>query len=219
MRVVAVRGANQWFPEGFVPEILDLVLATWKKLRLRRDVRLEPRITNLLNQAIEDEYTRQDKAWYVHPEIKDADPVTGKEISRTDIRLYHRGIPGQKLYFALEAKRLHVEAGDRTRASYGDYVGNEGMMCFITGKYSQAAPAGGMLGYVMDGDLKRAASGLSDAISSRSTELRLEVGSQYKASPLMPRHPWNGETHHKRVNGMFAMYHLLLPIRKLNETD
>ena len=215
MQVVAGSGASQWFPDGFVPEILELVLATWEKLKLHRDVRLEPRITNLLNRAIEEEYTREGKAWYVHPEIKEADPVTGKEISRTDIRLYHRGIPGQKLYFALEAKRLHVESSDRTRGGYGEYVGADGMMCFITGKYSEAAPAGGMLGYVMDGNLERAAHGIGEAIGSRSADLKLVAGSQYRASKLMPLHPWNGETHHRRRSGLFAMYHVLLPVRKV----
>lgn len=214
MQVVAGKGAGQWFPDGFVFEILELLLATWEKLKLTRDVRLEPRITNLFNRAIEDEYTRQGKAWYVHPEIKEADPITGKEISRTDIRLYHREVPGQKLYFALEAKRLHVESDDRTRGGYGEYAGNDGMMCFITGKYSRSAPAGGMLGYVMDGDLERAAQGVTNAIRNAAAQLRLVSGGDYQPSKLMPQHPWNGETQHERNTGLFSMFHLLLPLRK-----
>jgi hypothetical protein len=214
MQVVAGGNADQWFPEGFVPEILELVIASWNKLRLRRDVRLEPRITNLLNRAIEEEYTREGKAWYVHPEIKEADPVTGKEVSRTDIRLYHRGIPGQQLYFALEAKRLHMESGSRFRGGYSEYAGIDGMMCFITGKYSKAAPAGGMLGYVMDNDLKRAAEGVAGAIGSHAAELKLVSESRYQLSALMPNHRWNGETRHRRTHGLFLMYHILLPVRR-----
>lgn len=212
MQVVAGSGAGQWFPEGFVPEILELLLATWKKLRLRHDVRLEPRITNLLNRALEEEYTRQGKAWYVHPEIKEADPVTGKEISRTDIRFYHRDIPGQKLYFALEAKRLHVESVGCTRGAYSEYVGVDGMMCFVTGKYSEIAPAGGMIGYIMDGKLEQAAKGIGAAVGSRAAELKLAKGTRYQASKLMPQHPWNGETRHRRKSGAFTMYHVLLSV-------
>jgi hypothetical protein len=212
MQVVTGKGANQWFPEGFVPEILELLQATWEKLKFPRDVRLEPRITNLLSRAIEEEYTREGKEWYVHPEIKEADPITGKEISRTDIRLYHRGIPGQQLYFAFEAKRLHVEASDRTRGGYSEYVGVDGMMCFITGKYSKAAPAGGMLGYVMDGDLERAARGISEAIRDRSVDLKLVSGGEYRFSPLMALRKWNGETHHRRRTELLTIYHLLLSV-------
>jgi hypothetical protein len=214
MQVVAGSGAGQWFPHGFVPEVLELLLATWERLEFPNDVRLEPRITNLFNQAIEDEYTRQDKAWYVHPEIKEADPVTGKEVSRTDIRLYHRDIPGQKLYFALEAKRIHAESGDGTRGGYGEYVGTDGMMCFITGKYSRAARFGGMLAYVMDGDLGRAAQGVANAIRNGASRLKLVADGDYRPSKLMPCHPWNGETQHERSNGSFGMFHLLLAVRR-----
>jgi len=212
MQVVVGNGANRWFPDGFVPEILELLLATWKKLKLRCDVQLEPRITNLFSQAIEEEYTRQGKAWYVHPEIKESDPQTGKEISRTDIRFYHRDIPGQKLYFVLEAKRLHVKSENSTHLGYTEYIGADGMMCFITGKYSRTAPFGGMIGYVMDGELDQAAKGIADAIQTRAAELRLADNTQYQASPLMPCHPWNGETYHRRKSGLFAMYHLLFSV-------
>jgi hypothetical protein len=217
MQIIAGREAGRWFPDGFVPEILELLLATWEKLQLPRDVRLEPRITNLFNREIEDEYTRQGKAWYVHPEIKAANPTTGKEVSRTDIRLYHREVPGQKLYFALEAKRLHTESDGRTRRGYGEYVGNDGMMCFITGKYADLAPACGMLGYVMDGDLDLAAQGVANAIHDAAAQLRVVSDGEYKSSKLMPKHPWNGETQHTRNTGLLSMFHLLLPVRRLTK--
>ena len=215
MQIIAGKEAGRWFPDEFVPEILELLLATWEKLKLPRDVHLEPRITNLFNRAIEDEYTRQGKSWYVHPEIKEADPTTGKEVSRTDIRLYHREVPGQKLYFALEAKRLHTESDGRTRGGYGEYAGNDGMMCFITGKYADLAPACGMLGYVMDGNLEFAAQGVANAIRNTAAQLRVVAGGEYKSSTLMPEHPWNGETQHERNTGLLSMFHLLLPVRRL----
>jgi len=217
MQIIAGNGAGQWFPDGFVSEIIELLLATWEKLKLRDDVLLEPRITNLLNSALEEEYTRQGKTWYVHPEIKEADPVTGKEVSRTDIRFYHRDIPGQKLYFAWEAKRVHVESHGGTRGGYSEYTGIDGMMCFITGKYSGTAPAGGMIGYVMDGKLEKASKGISNAVEAHRAALKLTKNGRYKASKLMPKHPWNGETHHRRKNGPFDMYHVLLSVPKAKD--
>jgi hypothetical protein len=59
--VLGVPRSGQWFPEGFVPEIFELLLATWEKMKLGREVCLEPRITNLYCRAIEEEYTRQGK--------------------------------------------------------------------------------------------------------------------------------------------------------------
>jgi hypothetical protein len=89
------------------------------------------------------------------------------------------------------------------------------MMCFITGKYSKTAPAGGMLGYVMDGDLEKAARGISEAIRDRSGGLKLAAGGEYHISALMPLHKWNGETHHRRQTGLLVIYHVLLSIRKV----
>jgi hypothetical protein len=124
-------------------------------------------------------------------------------------------VPGQKLYFALEAKRLHTESDNRTRGGYGEYVGNDGMMCFITGKYGDLAPACGMLGYVMDGDLELAAKGVANAIRNAAVQLRVIAGGEYESSKLMPKHPWNGETRHERNTGLLSMFHLLLPVRRL----
>ncbi len=205
-------GASQWFPEGFVPEVIELLLATWKKLALPDDVRLETRITALFNNALEDEYTKQNKPWYVFPEIKKIDSKTGKEVARTDIRFYHRATPGQKLYFALEGKRLHAHSDNGTRPGYGEYVGADGMMCFVTGKYSEIASCGGMLGYVMDGKLKSASKGIAKAIGNTSVPLMLAAGSTYSPCQHMPKHPWNGVTQHSRGSGPFDIYHLLFSV-------
>jgi hypothetical protein len=133
-----------------------------------------------------------------------------------DLRL--RRLSSQKEYFAFEAKRLHVTfPGGKVSAEYDKYVGDDGMMAFVNESYSPSLPAGGMLGYVMDGDSARAWSGLGAAIEHRRAPLKLVVGSGLAESPLAgavaaTKNTRLGETDHTLTTHSLRLYHLLLPV-------
>ena len=76
-----------------------------------------------------------------------------------------RGISARSLR-AL-CKRLNVKGASLAR----EYV-REGMMRFVTGKYSPELPIGGMIGYVMDGNVEAASRSVIEQIVSGSNELR-----------------------------------------------
>ena len=79
-------------------------------------------------------------------------------------------------YVAYECKKLNVRGADGARRSRaGAYVGDDGMMCFITEKYAKDLPFGGMLGYVMDGDLDFAYTRIKAKIMSRRSALGLQA--------------------------------------------
>ncbi len=199
-----------WFVSDFVPEILELVLATWETFRLCPSVRLEPRITNLFSDALQDAYEKQNKCWFIIPEMKQSHPKTGKEVARHDIRFFHRHVGGQRLYFVFECKRLNDVRRGRTIPRASGYT--LGMMQFVSGKYGAGHPCGGMIGYVIDGNVPAAHTAVKARMAKCCGQLRITAHGSYCASPFMPRHAHNGETKHHRSDGEFVIYHLLLPV-------
>jgi hypothetical protein len=84
----------------------------------------------------------------------------------------------------------------------------------VDGKYGAGHPGGGMIGYVMDGDVPSALEAIKQRISKRRISLRVTPAGDYKPSPMMPMHSQNGETQHQRRDGCFTIYHLLLPLHR-----
>lgn len=199
-----------WFIADFVPDILELVLATWESFRLRPSVRLEQRITNLFCEALELAYEEEGKRWFIVPDIKRTDPKSGKELARHDIRFFHRDIGGQRLYFVFECKRLNVAWRGRIIPNTSTYTA--GMIRFVSQKYGAGHPCGGMIGYVMDGNVPSAHAAVEGRIAKRRGQLQMAARDAYCPSPLMPRHPHNGETKHQRSDCEFLIYHLFLPL-------
>ncbi len=85
----------------------------------------------------------------------DVEEFKGERLGRLDLRFKHRH--SQRVYFAFEAKRLHVTyPSGKFSVEYTTYAGDDGLMAFVEGQYAKGFPACGMLGYVMDGDSDKA---------------------------------------------------------------
>lgn len=196
-----------WFIKDFVPEILQLVLATWEGFARDPSLRLEQRITNSFSHALERAYEEQGKSWFIVPEMQRTDPKTGKEIVRHDIRFFHRDVSGQRLYFVFECKRLNV-LNKRGKIVPNSAGYKAGVLKFVMGTYGGGHPCGGMIGYVMDGKPASALITIKKLIRKNRGTLRLVPGSDYTFSSGVPY----GETKHDRSDGRFVIYHLLLPM-------
>jgi len=144
-------------------------------------------------------------------------------LGRLDLRfLYSTGVRHPWPCFAIEAKRLHVtfpKGGWKSLVS--EYVTGDtgkpaeeeqGMMCFVTGRYSGGLQAGAMLGYVYDGKLDRAQSGIHNAIAEYAAKLKLSQEQQIRVSELIPDENRITESIHVLPNGNFTIYHLLLAV-------
>jgi hypothetical protein len=179
MQIVGANGERGWglFPAGWHGEVLQFVVETWDMFALPSNVKLEPRITKLFAGAICNRYEREGRDWFVVPECPDWDEK-GKEVSRTDLRFYPPGPKRRHVCFIFESKRLNTPA-----ANTKEYVGKSGMMCFVSGKYSHRLPCGGMLGYVMDGNLRRAHRNVVRAISRERATLKILPGGDFRPMP------------------------------------
>ena len=76
-------------------------------------------------------------------------------------------------YLACECKRLNVPYKTRTRGLVGEYV-DDGLMRFVSGKYSNGLPLAMMLGYVMNARTDTARRGLRRAMAVRSNAIKLK---------------------------------------------
>jgi hypothetical protein len=215
-RVAHSRGAN-WgeFPPDFVADLLRFTLEVWADFALPRSVYKETRITALFSRLLEERvYGDQTKDWAVVDETKQYDRH-GKEIARTDIRVLPPGKKRRDFAFVFECKRLNVHRRGRVHHGAGAYVGKDGMMCFVTGKYASGLRKGGMLAYVMDGDVASAREAVSRFIDRRRLPLRLGLLTGYVPCGLLGNHLPHGETRHDLADGRtFTLYHLLVPVRR-----
>jgi hypothetical protein len=86
-------------------------------------------------------------------------------LGRTDITFdlggHHR--------FIWECKRLHFNG----KTLYGEYR-KEGVARFISRKYAKGYDHGGMLGFVMDGEIGKAVVGVETHLAAHRTELEIE---------------------------------------------
>ncbi len=214
MQVSGAGTERGWglFPDGWAGEVLQFVNDVWNDLTIPKTARLEPRITKLLSGAIIARYEREERDWFCVPESPDWNEE-GKEISRTDIRLYPPGRKRRTISLILEGKRLNTPA---SRAA--EYVGAGGMMCFVPMakvpvKYAAGLPCGAMLGYVLDGNVRRAHSAVCKAIKAKRALLLLAANGEFCPLRLANSHEFHGVTKHQRPDGLFLIYHLFLPVR------
>ena len=115
----------------------------------------------------------------------------------------------RRAYLAYECKKLNVLHTDGTRRSQaGRYVGEDGMMRFVTEKYAKDLPVGCMLGYVMDGDLQWAYGKVEAAMMAQTPTLGLQ-GRPIPAPSIGVIQRF--VTQHKCNNRSLEMRHSLLP--------
>jgi hypothetical protein len=113
-------------------------------------------------------------------------------------------LSSHKLCLALECKRLNVIRHGVRATLAGQYV-REGMMRFVTGQYSPDLSLGGMVGYVMDGEMAAAYRAIKDKIAEHSDELLCDPGRIADAGQ-----PHQFSTEHNRPVVPIELRHLLL---------
>ena len=98
------------------------------------------------------------------------DTDLAKETGRKDIVFFPAN--DEDIYFCLEAKRLNALVSIVRKSLADEYV-REGMQRFVDGKYARFVRHGGMLGYVLDGQIARAAKNVEANVRRRAKELRM----------------------------------------------
>lgn len=207
------EAAGNWvvplFPEEEIPHILEALLRCLRRLEKLNDSELETSLTKRLRMYLmRDPYIRDGPVW-PDREAVDDDEETEAE-GRLDLRflLLDRASKPPP-YFAVEAKRLHVAFDSGWKSLVPEYVtGHQGMMCFITGRYSKKLRSGAMLGYVFDGEVEKAHQSISKALKKHNVLLKLNHPYRlFPCASLSCDSTW--ETKHNLDDGPFTVFHIL----------
>jgi hypothetical protein len=199
------------FPAEAIPLILDTVLRYAALLRKTQETEREDALSDRLHKMLRKDKILRGAPFFPfrEPQLFDDDAKAGQS-GRIDINFLT--LPGDDTYFAIEAKRLHVTFLSGWQSLVSEYVtGDQGMMCFVTGKYSRFQQAAAMLGYVFDGQVDKARTGIAAAVLKNAQTLRLAAPHQLQSSPVLSG-DWVDETQHQLGARPFTIYHMLIPV-------
>ena len=117
----------------------------------------------------------------------------------------------EKTYFSFECKRLSVHFSSGFETLAGKYV-TEGMYRYFDGRYARDLDKGGMLGYVMDGNIEEAIEDIQKAVEKRRSNLYMQENETLKASSCITSKQVKETTHKYGPNERFTIYHIFLPM-------
>lgn len=198
--------------ESQVPDILDLVVTTWEAMPSPAGNDREDPVSEALCYALRQSRTAREMPFRIDTQLVELDPAAGEEQGRMDI-VFSPTVPREDIYFCLECKRINVRehAGGTPRPYFAEYV-KFGMLRFVRGQYASSVRHGGMLGFVLDGEVPTAIVGVEDYIRRRHAELGMPAPGAFLASTIRPTDPRIRETRHVRNThpDPFLIHHLFM---------
>jgi hypothetical protein len=211
------REAIEWvrlFEAEEIPIILGAVLRCSARLRKTSIAEREDRISDRLRMLLIQDTQLRERPIIVDREVYVYDDDQEKPTGRLDFRfLWTREAAHSRLYFAIEAKRLHVTFPSGWDSCVQKYVTDrQGMMCFIEQRYGQGLASGGMLGYVFDGDVERARISIAASIEANHEKLKTAPPFKLVLSSVLPGDSRVSETLHALAHGNFVIYHLFIAV-------
>jgi len=197
--------------QTFVKHVHKLIFAGYQRIdpRTRKKTK-EEKITELLVEAINLVIGEADSPkWMERYHATDNRPVSypgrdDKSRPRVDIEfILCRGV---RPLFHFECKRLGK------RHFVRDYLGEEGLGCFLTEQYARGCDEGGMLGYVQSEDCSAWANKIETTLSADANGYRLVPSSKWESHIIINEIPECYRTQHARPSmGRITIYHSLLP--------
>ncbi|TWT81338.1 hypothetical protein CA13_27900 [Planctomycetes bacterium CA13] len=208
---------QQWndLLDSLVPDIVELILSAWEAMpSIAPDTREDP-VSDELCRRLRAAKELASLPLQVRPQIVELDSADdNSDQGRIDI-VFIPLVPDESIYFALECKRINARQADgSTRRYFSEYV-KEGMMRFVTGQYSHSVEHGGMLAFVLDGDVEGAIKGILKNIEAKRTMLRL-IEKEIQPSRFEPKHANMRETRHTRevAAGEVLIQHFFMPTKQ-----
>jgi hypothetical protein len=201
---------DDFFQQSLIPNVLALVMNTWERMEKPEQTDHENDISRKLYAALKNGKDRNRHPFLIRYEDVEIDTDLAIETGRKDI-VFFPPANDEDIYFCLEAKRLNALVAGVRRSLADEYV-KEGMQRFIDGKYSRFVRHGGMLGYVLNGQVARAMRNVEANIRGRAQELGMAVPGGFFPSRILPDDPSVKETHHSRAHDttLFCIHHLFM---------
>ena len=171
----------------------------------------EEDITGEIVQAMKEIQDRDNVPdWIVNYSIHENPPLNvpgkrGKRRPRVDIQ-FEPHIAGKKPLFSFEAKRLGKNHG------VSQYLGQEGLGCFTSGKYPLTHPEAGMLGYVQNQSELTWGKKIGASLRKDPTRYQVSGNPSLRRISITPELPHTYQsTHHCNPRGEdILIFHTLL---------
>lgn len=204
---------NNLFVADLIPSVLALVLDAWERIQKPAPDELENRTTLRLYSAMVGGKDRQRHAFLIRYQDMEVDTDLSRVTGQKDI-VFFPSVSDEDVYFCLEAKRLNALVSGSRQSLAHEYV-IEGMQRFVDRKYSRRVRHGGMLGYVLDGDVDRAMTNVGNVIRRHHGSLGMESPGRMHVSQIRPDDNHAKETHHQRQDdsARFRLHHLFVAAR------
>ena len=190
---------------------MDIVVQTWETLPPPYCDEREDVITETFVKALKRSRDRCELPFRIDIQLVELDPSAGEDQGRMDI-VFSPPAPREDIYFCLECKRINVRSASGVRPYFAEYVVH-GMLRFVRGQYGKRAKHGGMVAYVLNGNIASAIAGVEPNLASHASELGMESPAMFAMSSIFPNDNRLRETPHKRSVGLstFVIYHLFMP--------
>ena len=182
--------------DSLVPDIIRLVLDTWAAMPPPASNALEDPTSEALCRCLRTGRNRCDLPFNIYLQLVELDPAAGEDQGRMDI-VFALLVPREHIYFCLECKRLNVRETGAVRPYASEYV-RHGMLRFVRGQYAAHVRHGGMLGFVLDGDVPSAMTNVEANIRAQCEELGMDPPGAFRVSGIYPEDGRIRETHHRR---------------------
>jgi hypothetical protein len=197
------------FHNELIPSILIHVISTWEQMDKPAHNAHEDAISLKLFSALVNGKERHRHAFLIRYQDVEVDTDLSKAIGRKDIVFFPSN--EEDIYFCLEAKRLNALVSGSWDSLADEYV-KEGMQRFVDGKYSRFVRHGGMLAYVLDGDIDRAMINVANNLRQHQEALRMDPPGELLTSNIRPTDPNTKETRHRRPHEttLFRIHHLFV---------
>lgn len=211
-------GAGEWHDllDSLVPDVVELILVAWKAMPpIDADAKEDP-VSEELCRRLRASRSLLALPLGVHTQFVELESAAEVDQGRIDI-VFFPLVPSEEIYFALECKRVNAQQTDgKLRRYYSEYI-KHGLMRFVTGQYSQVVRHGGMIAFVLDGDVASAVQGIGRNIAKKRTELRM-VGQTLAISRYRTRDDEIHESDHQRsVNaGNVLIQHFFVPAKPIS---
>lgn len=213
---MSVIGApSEWVGliDPMVPVIMQLVIDSWEEMPSLASDEREDDITIALCRALKRNRTARELMFTIDTQQVELDPEPGEDLGRLDIS-FRPLVPREDIYFCLEGKRLNVVKDGKPRPYASEYV-TLGMVRFVTGQYANEVRHGGMVGYVLNGDVPRAISNVASNVQRHHATLCMTPPGELSASSVLTQEARARETLHSRksATAKFRIHHLFLARR------
>lgn len=183
--------------ESQVPAILRLILSTWEEMPPIAPDALEDPTTEAFCRAMRSNRNSASLPFRIDIQMVELDPGEDQAQGRMDIA-FSPMVPHEAFYFCLECKRLNAMIKGRRRTLGTEYV-TQGMHRFVKRQYGDQVRHGGMLGYVLDGQVEPAIRSIRSALISHQEELKMLGEIDLQRSSFLPDADHIFESSHVRL--------------------